>query len=564
LRSFERQVVAQLEALPQVDSASLTSRVPMGDREQIVPVTIDNRPAGTPAEMPATAIVAAGLDFFSTLRVPVDEGRAFTPADAGGGPPAVVVSREAARRFWPGQSAVGRTLTVRAEGWPATPLRVVGVVRDVRPADADGRVGPQVYVPWSWHPERRMRFVVRTTADDPLQLVPAIRARVAMIEPDEPIFDAFSMKQILYQDVASEYVLSIVFTAIALIALAVAAVGVYGLVAHNVTQRTREIGLRLALGAAPAAVIRMVLSDGTRPVLYGVSSASQWPSPSPSRPPPRSWGTRAIRSSTCGGLDGLVRRARGQLHAGATREPHRSGRSVTRLTRRVNERSHARHALAGHPSRRPVDAPLSRFTAAAVLTLALGIGASSAVSSLADATAWRPPDVPRPSQIVRVLASSKDAPYAELSYPDYAELRSNARTMSGLIAYEHMTFAVARRATESARYVGGWAVSDNFFTALDIEPALGRGFTADDAHAARAVAVISDRLWTVLFDRDPAIVGRSTTISGTPFTIVGVASPRFGSLELYFHPDLFIPLQAIRTAQPRYHPTSSNSETADG
>jgi len=92
---------------------------------------------------------------------------------------------------------------------------------------------------------------------------------VATIEPDEPIFDAFSMKQILYQDVASEYVLSIVFTAIALIALAVAAVGVYGLVAHNVTQRTREIGLRLALGAAPAAVIRMVLSDGTRPVLYG-------------------------------------------------------------------------------------------------------------------------------------------------------------------------------------------------------------------------------------------------------------------------------------------------------
>jgi len=269
LRSFERQVVAELEALPQVDSASLTSRVPMGDREQIVPVTLDNRPAGTPAEMPATAIVAAGLEFFSTLRVPVDEGRAFTPADAGGGPPAVVVSREAARRFWPGQSPVGRTLTVRAEGWPATPLRVVGVVRDVRPADADGRVGPQVYVPWSWHPERRLRFVVRTTAADPLQLVPAIRARVATIEPDEPIFDAFSMKQILYQDVASEYVLSIVFTAIALIALAVAAVGVYGLVAHNVTQRTREIGLRLALGAAPAAVIRMVLSDGTRPVLYG-------------------------------------------------------------------------------------------------------------------------------------------------------------------------------------------------------------------------------------------------------------------------------------------------------
>jgi putative ABC transport system permease protein len=269
LRTFERQVVAQLDALPQVVSATLTSHVPIGDREQIVPVTIDNRPARTPAEMPTTAIVAAGLDYFSTLRVPVEEGRVFTAADVGGGPPAVVVSGEAARRFWPGQSAVGRTLTVRADGWPATPLRVVGIVRDVRPAEADARVGPQVYVPWSWHPERRMRFLVRTTAVDPLSLVPAIRGRVAVVEPDEPIFDASSMKQILYGDVASEYVLSVVFTVIALIALGVAAVGVYGLVAHDVTQRTREIGLRLALGAAPGRVIRMVLSDGTRPVLYG-------------------------------------------------------------------------------------------------------------------------------------------------------------------------------------------------------------------------------------------------------------------------------------------------------
>ena len=114
------------------------------------------------------------------------------------------------------------------------------------------------------------------------------------------------------------------------------------------------------------------------------------------------------------------------------------------------------------------------FTIAAVLTLALGIGATAAVFSLADATAWRPPDVPQASQIVRVLASHRDAPYAELSYPDYAELRANARTVSGLVAYEHLAFAIARRTNESARYVGGWAVSDNFFSVLGIEPALGQ------------------------------------------------------------------------------------------
>ena len=81
---------------------------------------------------------------------------------------------------------MGRTLTVRAEGWPATPLRVVGIVRDVRPADADARVSPQIYVPWSWHPGRRMRFLIRTAVADPMPLVPAIRGRLAAVEP-EPI-----------------------------------------------------------------------------------------------------------------------------------------------------------------------------------------------------------------------------------------------------------------------------------------------------------------------------------------------------------------------------------------
>jgi putative ABC transport system permease protein len=158
---------------------------------------------------------------------------------------------------------------VHAEGWPATPLRVVGIVRDVRPAEADARVSPQIYVPWSWHPDRRMRFLIRTAVADPLPLVPAIRGRLAAVEPDEPIFDAFSMEQVLYEDTASEYVLSVLMNAIALIGLAVAAVGVYGLVAYDVTQRTREIGVRLALGAQPATVVRMLVGDGTRPVIYG-------------------------------------------------------------------------------------------------------------------------------------------------------------------------------------------------------------------------------------------------------------------------------------------------------
>jgi len=269
LARLQQPLLDQIDSVPGVTSSSITSRIPFGDREQVVPVTVDGAAATRPADMPTTAIAAAGLRYFSTLRVPVEEGRVFSDTDVAGGAPPVVISREAARRFWPEGNAVGRTLTVRADGWPSTPLRVIGVVQDVRPAAADTRIGPQIYVPWSWHPERRMRFVVRSAAADPASLVPAIRSRLAAIQPDDPIFQVLSMDEVLYGDTASEYILSILTMAIALIALAVAAVGIYGLVAQDVTRRTREIGVRLALGAQPAAVVRMVVGDGTRPVLYG-------------------------------------------------------------------------------------------------------------------------------------------------------------------------------------------------------------------------------------------------------------------------------------------------------
>jgi ABC-type antimicrobial peptide transport system permease subunit len=195
-----------------------------------------------------------------------------------------------------------------------------------------------------------MRFLVRTTAADPLQLVPAIRSRVATVEPDEPLFDAFSMKQILYEDIASEYVLSVVFTAIAIIALAVAAVGVYGLVAHDVTQRTREIGLRLALGAAPASVIRMVLSDGTRPVLYGgVVGLAAAVALAFATAATFLGNARESDRLPGRGRHGLIRGARRQLHAGAPRQPDRPG---ARAARRVGDFD-VRRVPAGHSSRPP-------------------------------------------------------------------------------------------------------------------------------------------------------------------------------------------------------------------
>ncbi len=174
--------------------------------------------------------------------------------------------------------------------------------------------------------------------------------------------------------------------------------------------------------------------------------------------------------------------------------------------------------------------------------------------SFADATALRPPDVPRPSEIVRVFTSSKDTPLGEVSYPDYLDMRSETKTLTGLVAYETGDFALATSPREPAKYLGGWVVSANFFSVLGVEPVVGRGFLPQEDAAASTVAVISHRLWTRDFQQRPEVVGRQILLSGASFTIVGVAPERFAGTELYFHPDIFIPLSAMRSVYPAFPP----------
>ena len=199
-----------------------------------------------------------------------------------------------------------------------------------------------------------------------------------------------------------------------------------------------------------------------------------------------------------------------------------------------------------------IKAPL--FTLAAVATLALGIGANAALFSVADATALRPPDVPNPGELVRVFSSTKDWPYGELPYPDYQDFRREARSLSGLVAYESADFALSKTRNASAIYLGGWLVSANFFSVLGVEPALGRGFRPKKRARLRRLRVISHRLWEREFASDAGIVGQEVLVSGAPFTIVGVTPESFGGTDLFFHPDVFIPLASIRTAYPNTPP----------
>jgi macrolide transport system ATP-binding/permease protein len=190
------------------------------------------------------------------------------------------------------------------------------------------------------------------------------------------------------------------------------------------------------------------------------------------------------------------------------------------------------------------------FTVAAAAALALGIGANAAMFSMADATALRPPDVPRPGELVRVFSSTKSVPYGEMSYPDFLDFRARATKVSGLAGHEVLTFALAKDRRESARFVGGWAVTGNFFSALEIEPGLGRGLRADDERAGAQVAVISHLLWQREFGGRSDTVGSRVLLSGAEFTIVGITPEAFRGTQLFFHPDIYIPLTTIRVVLP--------------
>ena len=267
---FYRDLLTRIEGLPEVVSAGTINRLPVADRELSARLKVEGAPPVQEEALPFAALSTVSRGYFETLRVPIRRGRSFTDADFNGSaPPVAVVSEDAARLFWPGRDPIGARATIVTRDLPNSALQVVGIVANVRRPDVDQRTMPQVYVPSTWKPDRALAVVVRTDTPDPLQSVQAIRAQAAALEPNEPLFDVASMEQVLFNDQASVYTLAGLLGAIAMVALCLAGVGIYGVVSFMVTQRTREIGLRMALGAPPGAVLRMVIEQAVQPVAAG-------------------------------------------------------------------------------------------------------------------------------------------------------------------------------------------------------------------------------------------------------------------------------------------------------
>ena len=190
------------------------------------------------------------------------------------------------------------------------------------------------------------------------------------------------------------------------------------------------------------------------------------------------------------------------------------------------------------------------FAAFVVIALALGIGMASGVYSLVDAIIFRPYPVPQPSGVVTLVGTTRDSSYDYFSYREYLDIRDKSKSYDGLIASEEMeAVGYSAKPGMTPRVKGGMMVSGNFFQVLGVEPRLGRGFRPDEDQAPGrdAVVVLGPGFWKQEFASDPAVIGRQIRLNGTEFTVIGVAPETFTGMQVFEHPDFYLPLAMART-----------------
>jgi putative ABC transport system permease protein len=263
-RVFYDQTLARLRALPGVRSASLTTRLPMYAAG--IAGTCIAREGDHPTPATSTTIDRGFLD---TLRIPLLEGREFASTDKAGGPPVAIVNQTLARRLWLNEPAVGRTLQVGCDH-PRT-LQVVGVARDSKTRSMNEVTLPHVYLPFSQAYEGGIVFLVVETAGDPGLLVERVRQTLASADPEFRTYGVRRLSDSLdasfWQARFELWVLGI----LGALALVLAAVGMYGVLAYHVTARTREIGIRMALGARSREVVQLITAQGLRVTTGGIA-----------------------------------------------------------------------------------------------------------------------------------------------------------------------------------------------------------------------------------------------------------------------------------------------------
>jgi putative ABC transport system permease protein len=266
---FFTDAVSRIGVLPGVQQAAGISFLPLAGLGIGTSFHLADQPPPAPGESPVTDVRPVTPGFFRTMGIPHLAGRDFAAADQADSPIVAIVSRTLVNQHLAGRDPIGQRLRVSIGGPGGIECEIVGVVGDITLTSLEAGMRPAVYLPHTQLAIGLMTLVVRT-GQDPLSLVPSVGAAVRSLDPEIPLADVRTMEQVVSGTLARPRVVAVLLAAFALMALALAAVGVYGVMAYSVAQRTQEIGVRLALGATPHSVFRLVLGQALRLSVAGV------------------------------------------------------------------------------------------------------------------------------------------------------------------------------------------------------------------------------------------------------------------------------------------------------